>query len=358
MIGIPKCLVEFKRRAKDMRFRSARGVVALILKDATSAVKGKTLEYKSFEEIKESDFNASNYDFLRLAFMGEPFKVIVEVIDDFVSEQRSLDKALTHLEYLKFNYLAIPELPKSSNASVEAWVTKMRKKGRTYKAVLSGVTAKNEKGLINFTTKGIKVKDKSYTTESYTARVAGILAGLPATESITYHVLPEVTEITVHDDENSAVDNGELILTNDGEKVKFVRGVTAMTTVDLGEIEDFKKIKILDTADLIKADIMETWENYYVGKVMNTYPNKLLFFGAIKGYLNELQKQELLDPNAKVESDIDFEAQKKYLRSIEVDLTKLTPQEIREYNTGSSVFGYAEFRIADAMEDLSLKLYM
>ena len=357
-MGIPECIIEFKRKSRDMRWRSARGVVALVLKDTTAAVKGKTVTYKSFEEIKETDWTPENYDLLRLTFLGEPSKVIVDVIDDFTTETKNLDKSLNKLSYFKFNYLAVPEIPADNVAKVEAWITKMRGKGRTYKAVLTGVKAKNEKALINFTTKGIKVGEKAYSTESYTARVAGILAGLPATQSITYHVLEEVTEITAHDDENAAVDNGELILTNDGEKIKFVRGVTAMTEVGLGEIEDFKKIKILDTADLIKADIMDTWENYYVGKVMNTYPNKVLFFGAVKGYLNNLQKQELLDPNVDVASDVAFEAQKKWIKSTGVDTTVLSDQEIKEYNTGSNVFGYAEFRIADAMEDLKLDLYM
>lgn len=357
-MGIPECIIEFKRKARDMRWRSARGVVALVLKDTTAAIKGKTVTYKSFEEIKETDWTPENYDLLRLTFLGEPSKVIVDVIDDFTAGTKNLDKALDKLSYFKFNYLAVPEIPTESVAKVEAWITKMRKKGRTYKAVLTGVKTKTEKALINFTTKGIKVGEKAYSTEAYTARVAGILAGLPATQSITYHVLEEVTEITAHDDENAAVDNGELILTNDGEKIKFVRGVTAMTEVGLGEIEDFKKIKILDTADLIKADIMDTWENYYVGKVMNTYPNKVLFFGAIKGYLNNLQKQELLDPNVDVASDVAFEAQKKWIKSTGVDTTVLSDQEIKEYNTGSNVFGYAEFRIADAMEDLKLDLYM
>ncbi len=357
-MGIPECLIEFRRKALDMRWRSARGVVALVLKDTTGTVKGKTVTYKSFDEVKESDWTEDNYDFLRLTFLGEPSKVIVEVIDDFAAGDKTLDKGLEKLEYFKFNYLAVPEIPSDSVAKVEAWITKMRKKGRTYKAVLTGVKSKTEKGLINFTTKGIKVKDKAYSTEAYTARVAGILAGLPSTQSITYHVLEEVTEITVHDDENAAVDNGELILTNDGEKIKFVRGVTAMTEVGLGEIEDFKKIKILDTADLIKADIQDTWENYYVGKVMNTYPNKVLFFGAIKGYLDSLRKQELLDPNVINEADVAFEAQKKWIKGTGVDVTTMTEQELKEFNTGSYVFGYAKFRIADAMEDLKLELYM
>ena len=334
-MGIPECLIEFRRKALDMSWRSARGVVALVLKDTTGTVKGKTVTYKSFDEVKESDWTEDNYDFLRLTFLGEPSKVIVEVIDDFAAGDKTLDKGLEKLEYFKFNYLAVPEIPSDSVAKVEAWITKMRKKGRTYKAVLTGVKSKTEKGLINFTTRGIKVKDKAYSTEAYTARVAGILAGLPSTQSITYHVLEEVTEITVHEDENAAVDNGELILTNDGEK-----------------------IKILDTADLIKADIQDTWENYYVGKVMNTYPNKVLFFGAIKGYLDSLRKQELLDPNVTNEADVAFEAQKKWIKETGVDVTTMTEQELKEYNTGSYVFGYAKFRIADAMEDLKLELYM
>lgn len=359
-MGIPELIIEFRKKALDFRFRSEKGVMALILKETTPASKAKTLTFTDFKEVKEDDFTADNYNFIKLAFMGNPTKVIVETVDDFNQAEmtKDLTQALKNLELKIFSYLAIPELPEEKGTDIETWITTQRKAGKAFKAVLNGVTANNEKGLINFASEGIQVGEKTYTGLQYTPRIAGILAGLPSTQSCTYYVLEEVDAVTAIEDETAAVDAGKLILTNDGEKIKIVRGVTALTQVDDGELEDFKKIKILDTADMIRNDIVKTWNDYYVGKVMNTYPNKCLFFAAVKGYLDELQKQDILDPSKENIIDIDMEEQKKYISKKGIDISKLLEQEIKEYNTDSYVFAEAEIKIADAMEDLKLKFYM
>ena len=360
-MGVRELLIEFKRRTDTFKFRAEKGVVALVLKDTTIGSKGKNLVFNSIRDVVDSDFTEDNYNYIRLAFMGNPNKVMVEVIDDFTSDSKDLTKGLKSLELKRFSYMAIPELPSEKNTEVEAWVSSQRKLGKVIKAVLNGVTASNESSLINFTTDGIKTRDseKTYTALQYTPRIAGLLAGLPSTQSSTFSVLSEVYECNVSDNENTDIDSGKLILTNDGEKVKIARGVTAMTEVTPGEIEDFKKIKIRDTADMIEADVRETWDDHYVGKVMNTYPNKQLFLNSVKGYLNNLQKEGILDPSKIVEVDIDIEENIKYLKEKgEKDPSEMELQEIKEANTGAHLFAYADIRIADAMEDLKLKFYM
>lgn len=74
----------------------------------------------------------------------------------------------------------------------------------------------------------------------------------------------------------------------------------------------------------------------YIGKVTNSYDNKCLLIVAIKSYLEELEKSALIESDSTVE--IDFEAQKSYLKSKGVDLSYMTLQEIKEANTGSKVF--------------------
>ena len=356
-MGKPELITEFQRRAKDFRFRSERGIVALILKDTTSAVKGKVLEFTDFKDVKSEDFTEKNYDLIRLAFLGAPKKIIVEVIDDFEApEGRGLTNALEDLVRKRFNYLAVPEA--QTVTSIESWITTQRKLGKSFKAVLKGVASNNEKGLINVEAEDIKVGEKTYTSADYTSRLAGILAGLPATQSATYYVLEEVDSVKAVSDEDAAVDAGKVIFTDDGEKVKIVRAITSMTVVPEGELEDFKKIKILDSADMIADDVKFTWNDYYVGKVMNTYPNKIIFLSAVKGYLNELQKTGILDPNKTIEVGIDVDAHIDFIKTKGEDPSLLTEQEIKEYNTGSYLYGYADIRIADAMEDLRLKFYM
>ena len=75
---------------------------------------------------------------------------------------------------------------------------------------------------------------------------------------------------------------------------------------------------------------------------------------AIKSYLEELEKSALIESDSTVE--IDFEAQKSYLKSKGVDLSYMTLQEIKEANTGSKVFLKAKIKVLDAMEDIDLSI--
>ena len=99
----------------------------------------------------------------------------------------------------------MPGITSEETDIVSSWIVDCREEGKMYKAVLPNVEADNE-AIINFATTGIKVGEKSYTTEVYCARIAGILAGLPLTRSATYFVLDEVDEITEHEDPDASID--------------------------------------------------------------------------------------------------------------------------------------------------------
>lgn len=116
----------------------------------------------------------------------------------------------------------------------------------------------------------------------------------------------------------------------------------------------FQKIKIVDTLDIIHSDIRKVIIDDYIGKVTNSYDNKCLLIVAIKSYLEELEKSALIESDSTVE--IDFEAQKSYLKSKGVDLSYMTLQEIKEANTGSKVFLKAKIKVLDAMEDIDLSI--
>ncbi len=75
---------------------------------------------------------------------------------------------------------------------------------------------------------------------------------------------------------------------------------------------------------------------------------------AIKEYLEELEKEELIEVGSLV--DIDIEAQKQYLKSKNIDISNMKEQEIREANTGSKVFLKAKIKMLDAMEDIDLSI--
>ncbi|HGT0264873.1 TPA: phage tail sheath C-terminal domain-containing protein [Clostridioides difficile] len=355
-MGLPEAIIEFERRSKTIKFRSQRGIVALVLKDTTATKKSYSLDF--LMDINETEFTKENYDYIRLAFLGSPNKVIIEVMNDSVEDKRTLDDVLKALDLKKFNYIAIPWIDaEADKTKVVNWIKGARRQKKIYKAVLPNMSDANEKAIINFTTTGIKVNEKDYTTAEYTARVAGILAGISLSESCTYFVLDEVTEIEASENPDEAVERGELILiSNNG--IRIARGVNSLVTLGKSEIEDLKKIKIVEASDMIQDDILQTWNENYVGKVTNKYDNKILFLSAVNNYFKELQRDEVLDNSQEASAQIDIEAHKKYLKEKGIDYSEMTEQQIKEANTGSYVFAEGSITITDAMEDLKFKIYM
>ena len=54
--------------------------------------------------------------------------------------------------------------------------------------------------------------------------------------------------------------------------------------------DDFAKIKILEAVDMIRDDIRTTFEDEFVGKVENSYDNKIVFIAAVNKYFKDLAK--------------------------------------------------------------------
>lgn len=338
-------LITFKSKAVSAIQRSQKGIVALVIKDEANT---SVVTYKGVEDVATDTYNDKNTEYINMAFMGTPSEVIVVNI----GVSGVVADGLNLIKNMKFNYLAVPFAETEDNTATASFIKSQRaNKKKTFKAVLADNVADDE-GVVNFTAKEIKVGDKEYTTAEYTARVAGALAGLPFTRSATYYVFPEVTSVKEVDDPDTAIKNGELILINDGEKIKLGRAVNSLTTFTVEKSKQFSKIKIIDGMDLLKDDIRDTFNDNYVGKVINNYDNKLLFLGAVNAYFQMVATDNILDANWDNRAEIDFTAQRLYLKSIGVNVDDLTVQEILEYNTESFVFADANVKFVDAMEDL------
>ena len=116
-------------------------------------------------------------------------------------------------------------------------------------------------------------------------------------------------------------------------------------------------IKTVDIMDLIANDIRATARDAYIGKLSNSFDNKVLLMSAIHGYFDGLINDGLVEKNT-VEVDIDMEEQKKYLKSKGVNLATMSDREIREANTGDQVFIAVRCRILDAIESISIRVFI
>ncbi|SDZ19336.1 phage tail sheath C-terminal domain-containing protein [Tindallia californiensis] len=349
-MGLPEILIKFQSLAVSAIQRSERGIVALILKDDTKK-DFDTKEYSIITDIDPDDWTEENKDYIEKAFLGVPNKIIVERIDEDATDY---NEALQRLATKHWNWGAIPGIGESDVSTVATWLkTKRDNFDKVYKMVLPNNDGDHE-GIVNFTTEDIKVGERVYTTAEYTARLAGVFAGLSLQRSSTYYKLNEVDSIKESEDPDQDIDDGKLILIND-EGVKIGRGVNSLTTLDVTQGEDWKKIKIIEGHDLVKEDIRRTFNDEYVGRVNNSYDNQVLFISAVNAYLQTLEG-EVLNPNVDNFVDVDIEAQRLAWEGIGTDTSEWDEQEIKNNTFQSKVFINGPMRFLDAMEDLYLKV--
>lgn len=312
----------------------------------------------SVSDIPET-LNQENKELIQMTFKGyqtTPKKVMLYVMEsanEVGAEYTTLEK---YMDTVRFNWLAAPYAESDGKTEeLATWIKGQRAVKKTVKAVLSNVPADTE-GVVDVAASLYK-DEKEYTPERVTARVSGMIAGTPLTMSCTYAPLTDFTDCTrmTSDEVDTAVDAGKFIFIWDGEKVKVCRGVSSFVTVTPEKGDSFKKIKIVEIMDMIQDDISMTVQDDYIGKYANTYDNKCLLITAINQYFAELIRSGIL---SKGSCGIDMDAQRDYLRSKGKPVDDMDDQEIKEENTGSNVFLEAEVSILDAIEDISLKIYI
>lgn len=368
--GLPQVLIDFKTKGVTAIKRSARGVVALILKCETTDVSNK-YKISDISEIPDRTFDDATTDLIKKCLDGTPLRVLVYTLPKATVQGAKNTQAtlLKQLKHTRFNYIAAPTGTLQDQQDLASYIKAERNNGRkTVKAVVGGVASDHE-GVINFCTEEIKVPNgqdsqgrtiyKTYTPIEYTARIAGILAGLALDRSATYYKLTEVESVKVYEDLTDRIDKGELHLFDeeDGEGVKIARACNSLQTFTTDKGQEFRKIKIIEGVDMVTDDIRDTFKKFYVGKYINDYDHKMLFVAAIMVYFNQLAGN-VLDARAKNNVDIDEQFQKNYAIIKGEDISKMSVMDIREYNTGSEVGLAGTVKFVDAMEDLKISFTM
>lgn len=353
-MGLPVINIVFEKKAATLINRSGRGVVVLILKDSTKAQ--VMTPYRGIDEVLEDDWIDKNYEYIKMAFDAEPDKVLC-VRAKMSEENVNIAESLALLNDINADYLTSPEFKKADGDVIKSWLKKRRDAGKKVKVLLAGYDADYE-AMINFGNESVSVlndKDEvvEYSAQEYCCRLAGVLASISLTQSSTYYELPEVVDATAFEDPDKEADEGKLIIIYDGDAYKIGRGVTSLTTVSDNHPKDFKKIKVLEGADLIRYDIFSTFKENFVGKYNNTYDNKQNFIGAINQYLKNLENT-VVDKENDHYVELNTFAILNFLKADGIDTDDWTEQQIKEANTGSTIFLAGKVKLLDAMEDLDL----
>lgn len=360
--GLPQVIINFRTKGTTAIKRSARGIVAMILHDETA----EAISHYTIRDVSDvpDTFSAENQDLVKKCLLGTPLRVLV-----YITPEGKQADVLKMLSSIRWNWLCAPTATTQEQSDLASWIKSQRgNKRKTFKAVLAHQAADYE-GIVNFCTDNIRVQtdeDNSgnpvytvYTATQYTARIAGILAGLSLDRSATYFKLTEVEDVEVYEDIDTLINDGQLLLIDeqDGDGVKIARACNSLTTFTTDKGEDYRKIKIIEGIDMLTDDIRDTFKKYYVGKVINDYNHKMLFISAVLIYFEEIQGN-VLDADADNTVDIDEEWQANYAKLHGDEPSEMTQMQIREYNTGDQVVLAGDVRFVDAMENLTINFTM
>lgn len=391
VFGLPEVIIDFRTKSTTAISRSARGIVAMLLKNESTNV-SKSYKLQDSTDIPETGLTERNINLIKKCLKGTPLRILLYTLPlDTVTAAEgetlvSQASLLKQLHNVKWNYICHPTGSTQEQQDLADWVkTERENKRKTFKAIVANYAADHE-GIINFTTGSIREVNPDYTdalllvngdeskvdTETtpeyltytaaeYTARIAGILAGLSLDRSATYYELEEVVDCATYEDIDSNINDGELCLFDeqDGNGVKIARACNSLHTFTTDKGQDFRFIKIMEAVDMITGDIRDTFKNDYAGKVINDYNHKMLFIAAVGVYFRGL-KGNVLDASETAQNyvDIDEAAQKDYATLHGDDVSEMSVQEIREYNTGTHVYLEGRITPVNAMEDLKIDFVM
>lgn len=358
-IGLPQIIINFIKSAATAIARSAKGIVLIVIKDETDATFSiKEYNYASEAALDQAKYTASNYQQISDAFLGTPNKVYVVRI----ALLGTFADAVATIDTLKFNWICLADGTAADQQALATYVKGKNavNKVRKIKAVTYDATVTDDMHIVNFTNATItRIGGSALAGWNYVGRIAGTLAGLPFTRSITYYVFADLEHVAELADMNAAIGAGEFILMNDYGEVKCARGVNSLVTVGANLTEDMKKITIVEAMDQILEDIATEFKNNYVGKYKNKYDNQALFISAVNGYFKALANEDVLDDEYTNEALIDVEAQRQaWLTSGKGEAADWDEVTVKNNTFGSYMYLAGNVKILDAIEDLTFNVNM
>ena len=185
----PSISITFVEKAASLIERGSRGIVALVLRDASVSSTPKSYTIRDVFNIPTelSETNAGYIKDCLIGYSKAPLKVIVYVMP--VKGEQDTQLYADMMEYLEtevFQWLAIPTVETDGKtADIISWVKTQRQNDIMVKAVLPNADAADCEGIINWTSSFYHVKTadgkstvQECTPEQCTPRIAGLLAGI------------------------------------------------------------------------------------------------------------------------------------------------------------------------------------
>ena len=360
-MGMPETVFNFKEQKNTFTYRLGRGSVAYVhIADGASTAEFYTISNKlKVEEVLTSATDSEELkQVANKMFKYGAAKVLVAVASKF-------EDVKTWLEGQRFNYLAMNKV----TSDVITWAESINfLAGRRFILFSDGSACKasNEK----YSGHVVSVYPESENAVVGTpADIASIVAGCND-RSATFCVLGYNEEFTNEELNkypsarsemaDTKINEGLLTVVNDGEKLKIGRAVTTHYKYSAEEPSNdtsksaLSKVRCVDVLDLVEDDIRDTFENQYVGQVLNGYDDKMAFISHVNGtYLAGLEGTAL-NKESRNYVDIDLKKHIEIATAAGMKVDDMSEMELRKIDTGDKLYLIGNLRPLDAMEDLTI----
>ena len=355
-MGLPVISVEFKKLAATALTRSVRGILAVVIQDATSGVTWSSKAYTTLDDVDSEEFTTANYAILARAFDAAPYQVIVVR----VGSDGTMETAEAILD--KLTYTRVCAVPASFQAGLVTYVKKINtdRRIRKAKALVYNQGTADDMHIVSVANATVTLKGAGETTTmtDYLPRLAGLLAACPMDQSVTYAALSDLDAVADVSNLDTAIDGGSLCLFRDDDVIRIARGVNTLKTVTGDVTEDMKKIAVVEAMDLIQEDIIRTFKLYYLGKKKNTADNQALFVADVSSYLNALAEKDVVAKDEPISVAVDVAAMRAAWEKAGVSTADLSEAQVKKKTFRAQVFITAQARVLDAMEDMTMVFTM
>ena len=142
------------------------------------------------------------------------------------------------------------------------------------------------------------------------SRIAGLIAGLPLSQSLSYRALGFIEDLSVrygNADIKRMIAGGIMPIVYDGRNFKIERGVNTLTVLGDNQDNSFKKIKTIRILDGINNALNASTADNIIGKIDNDRDGRSVVLGAYSGFLDGQANLGLIEDDFNVETDPDNE---------------------------------------------------
>ena len=113
-------------------------------------------------------------------------------------------------------------------------------------------------------------------------------------------------------------------------------------------------IDIVEAIDLMRDEIRTLFRTQYLGKKKNSADNQANFVGDLIVMMNDLARENVLDPDFDNTASIDVDAMRAYWESVGTDTSAMTDDEIKKKIIGREIYVQATFKPLQAVEGLTV----